>query len=75
MEDENLYPSEIKELRKRCIRMIKSGVVRNHRVVNDPEIKVNYNRELEDEPFDFNDFLNTKNCEIVTNLRGRENNL
>lgn len=75
MEDKNLYPREIKELGERCIQMIKSGIVRNHRVVNNIQNKVNYNRELEDELSDFNDFLNTKNCEIVINLRGRENYL
>ncbi len=71
MEKQKIYPKNIEEIGKKGIQMIKSGAIRNHKLGNNAQI---HSGELEEkESLLFNDFLVTRNCEIVINLRGKEN--
>lgn len=71
MKKQKFYPGYIEKIGKKGVHMIKSGAIRNHKLGNNAQI---HSGELEEkESLLFNDFLVTRNCEIIINLRGREN--
>lgn len=71
MRKERFYPKEIEEIGKSSIQMIKSGAVRNHKLGNNARI---HTGEIEEnESVLFGDFLITRNCELVLDLKGQDN--
>lgn len=71
MRKERFYSEEIEKIGKCSIQMIKSGGVRDHKLGNNARI---HTGEIEEnESVLFEDFLRTRNCELILDLRGRDN--
>ena len=69
--NERFYPEKITKIGEQGIKMIKEGTIRNHKLGNSAPI---HSGEIEDrESVLFSDFLTTRNCDIVNNLRGNDN--
>lgn len=71
MRREKFYPEEIEKVGKSSIQMIRSGAVRNHKLGNNARIHTGEIEENESVLFD--DFLITRNCGLVLELRGQDN--
>ncbi len=71
MKREKFYSEEIERIGENGIQMIKTGAVRNHKLGNNARI---HTGEMEEnESLLFCDFLITRNCELILELRGSDN--
>lgn len=69
--NERFYPKDIEKIGANGIKMINEGIIRNHKLGNSSAI---HSGEIEQrESILFSDFLTTRNCDIVNNLRGNNN--
>lgn len=71
MMNERFYPEEIEKIGAKSIKMVKEGTIRNHKLGNSAPI--HFGEIEEQESALFSDFLTTRNCDIVNNLRGNDN--
>lgn len=71
MEKRKAYPEQIEKIGENSVRMIRTGAVRDHKLGNNAR---EHTGEVEEnESFLFSDFLITRNCGLVLDLRGSDN--
>ena len=68
---ERFYPEDIARIGEHSIQMVKSGVIRNHKLGNSAREHSGETEEKESSLFI--DFLSTRNCDLMINLRGNNN--
>lgn len=71
MREEIIYSKQAVETAAQCMAAIKMKKVRNHKLGN--SVSVHSGEQEEGEYMCYRDFLKSKNCDLVNNLRGSDN--